>query len=138
MEQNIDSNSLSVQIQSLIHILQCSERKSGLFNKWYWIIGCVSVCVSHSVVSDSLQPHGVQPVRLLCPFNSAGKNIGVGCHFLLQGIFPTQRLKLGLLRCRWMLGSLDIHMEKNQTWILPQLTTWSKINYRFLSSKCKR
>ena len=31
------------------------------------------------------------PAKLLCPWNSPGKNTGVGCHFLLQGIFPTQR-----------------------------------------------
>ena len=43
-----------------------------------------------SVVSDSLQPRGLQPTRLLCPWNSLGKNIGMDCHFLLQGIFPTQ------------------------------------------------
>ena len=35
------------------------------------------VCVSHSVVSDSLWSHGLQPVRLLCLWNSPGKNIGV-------------------------------------------------------------
>ena len=46
---------------------------------------------SCSVVSDSLQPHGVEPTRLLCPWDSPGKNIGVDYHALLQGIFPTQR-----------------------------------------------
>ena len=35
---------------------------------------------SRSVVSDSLQPHGLQPIRLLCPWDSTGKNTGVGCH----------------------------------------------------------
>ena len=39
----------------------------------------------------TVQPHGLQPARLLCPWDSLGKNTGVGCHFLLQGIFPTQR-----------------------------------------------
>ena len=39
---------------------------------------------SRSVVSDSLQPHGLQPTRLPHPWNSPGKNTGVGCHFLLQ------------------------------------------------------
>ena len=39
-------------------------------------------------MSDSVQPHGQQPTRLLCPQNSLGKNTGVGCHFLLQGIKP--------------------------------------------------
>ena len=37
------------------------------------------------------------PARLLCPWNSPGKNTGVGCHFLLQGIFLTQGSYLHLL-----------------------------------------
>ena len=42
------------------------------------------VSVSCSIVWNSLQPHGLQPARLLCPWDSPGKNTGVGCHFLLQ------------------------------------------------------
>ena len=42
------------------------------------------VCVSRSVVSSSLRPHGVQPTRLLRPWDFPGQNTGVGCHFLLQ------------------------------------------------------
>ena len=42
--------------------------------------------LSCSVVSDSLQPHGLQPTRLLCPWNFPGKNTGVGCHFLFQPV----------------------------------------------------
>ena len=38
--------------------------------------------------------------RLLCPWDSPGKNTGVGCHFLLQGIFPTQGSNQGLSHCR--------------------------------------
>ena len=37
-----------------------------------------------SVVSDSVRPHRLKPTRLRCPWDSPGKNIGVGCHFLLQ------------------------------------------------------
>ena len=55
---------------------------------------------SCSVVSDSLRPHGLQPTRLLCPWDSPGKNTGVCCYFLLQGIFPTQELNPGLPHCR--------------------------------------
>ena len=44
------------------------------------------------VVSDSLKPCGRQPTRLLRPWHSPGMNTGVGCHFLLQRIFPTQEL----------------------------------------------
>ena len=39
---------------------------------------------SRSVVSDSLRPHELKPTRLLCPWDSPGKNTGVGCHFLFQ------------------------------------------------------
>ena len=37
-----------------------------------------------------LWPHALQPTKFLCPWDSPGKNTGVGCHFFLQGIFPTQ------------------------------------------------
>ena len=43
--------------------------------KWKW---------SHSVVSDSLRSHGLQPTRLLRPWNFPGKSTGVGCHHILQ------------------------------------------------------
>ena len=42
-------------------------------------------------LSFSFQPHGLQTSGLLCPWGFPGKNTGVGCHALLQGIFPTQR-----------------------------------------------
>ena len=61
----------------------------------------------HSVVSHSLRPHGLQPTRLLCPWDSPGKNTGVGCHALFQGIFPTQQLNGGLLNCRRILYQLS-------------------------------
>ena len=37
-------------------------------------------------MSNSVQPHRWHPTRLLCPWDSPGKNTGVGCHFLLQCI----------------------------------------------------
>jgi len=48
-------------------------------------------------MSDSLPPHGLQPTKLLCPWDFPGENTRVGCHFLLQGIFPTQRSNPRLL-----------------------------------------
>ena len=62
---------------------------------------------SHSVLSSSLQPHRLWPVRLLCPWDFPGKNTGVGYRFLLQGIFQTQGSNLVLLRCRQTLYSLS-------------------------------
>ena len=68
--------------------------------KWKW---------SHSVVSDSLQPDVLQPTRFLCPWDASGKNTGVGCHFLLQGIFPTQGSNPGLLHLlHWQADSLPL------------------------------
>ena len=52
--------------------------------------------VCRSVMSDSTD---CSPPRLFHAWDSPGKNIGVGCHFLLQGIFPTEGLNLGLLNC---------------------------------------
>ena len=48
-------------------------------------------------MSDSLQPHGLQPARLLCPWDFSDKNSGVGWHFLPQVIFLTQQLNLHIL-----------------------------------------
>ena len=52
---------------------------------WYW-----NNVLSHSVMSDSLQPQGPQVARLHSPWDFLGKNSGGGYHFLLQGIFLTQ------------------------------------------------
>ena len=68
-----------------------------------------SASVSHSVISDSLGTMGCRPARLLCPRHTSGKNTGVGCHSLLQGIFPTQGLNLGLLHCKQILMSNAVH-----------------------------
>ena len=53
--------------------------------------------LSHSVVSDSLQTHGLQPARLLCPWDFPGKNSGVSCHFLLQVCMFTKTYLLSKL-----------------------------------------
>ena len=68
-------------------------------------VQCVSV--SHSVMPNSLRPYGLQPARLLHPWDFPGKDPGVGCHFHPQGIFPTQGSNLGLLYCRQILYELS-------------------------------
>ena len=47
---------------------------------------CCCCCQVTSVVSDSVRPHRRQPTRLPRPWDSPGKNTGVGCHFLLQSM----------------------------------------------------
>ena len=58
-----------------------------------------------------LQPHDYRLAgSFLCPWDFPGKNSGVGCHFLFQGIFPTQGLNLHLLH--WQADSLPLsHQE---------------------------
>ena len=70
--------------------------------------GCVCV-FSCSVLSDSWQPYGLQPTRLLCLWDIPGKNTGVGCPFLFQEIFPAQGSNLCLLSpLFWQVGSLPL------------------------------
>ena len=64
----------------------------------------VSTCMLS--VSNSLRPHGLQPTSLLCSWNFPGKRTGVGCHFLIQGIFPTQGSNPHLLL--WQAGSVPL------------------------------
>ena len=69
---------------------------------WKWKLSVL-------VMSDSLWPHGLEPTRLLRPWNFAGKSTGVGCHLLLQRFFPTQGLNpfpFSLLR--WQEHSLPL------------------------------
>ena len=86
----------------------------------------VCVCVSWLVMPDSLWPpwtmsssvHGISP----------GKNTGAGCHFLLQGIFPTQGSNPGLLHCRQMLYHLSYERNseasQNEVKCLIMLGLW--------------
>ena len=58
---------------------------------------CLTLCNLVDCSPPGSSVHGESP----------GKNTGVGCHALLQGIFPTQGLKPGLLQCRWILYQLS-------------------------------
>ena len=63
-------------------------------------------------MSNSLRPYGVQSARLLCPWDFPGKNTGVGCHYLLQGIFPTEGSNPCLLcLLHWQVGSLPVELS---------------------------
>ena len=91
------------------HVLKASPH----FPLLYWHLRCSSTCTciswvsSPSVLPECLHvcsvvptlcdPMHWRPTRLLCPWDFPGKNTGVGCHFLLQGIFLTQGSNLHLL-----------------------------------------
>ena len=69
----------------------------------YTKISCVSI---HCVLIAQPCPTPCNPRGCIVP-GSSGKNTGVGCHSLLQGIFPTQGSNLGLLHCRHILHRLS-------------------------------
>ena len=69
------------------------------------ILACC-YCLDTRFCPTHLQPHELQPIRL-CPWDFPSKNTEVGCHFLFQGIFPTQGSKLHLLLLRRHAQSLS-------------------------------
>ena len=82
--------------------------------KWKW---------SHSVVSDPQWPHGLQPSRLLCPWDFPGKSPGVGCHCLLrQNLLELTPKK----RCPFHHRGLECKSrESRDTWSNRQIRPWS-------------
>ena len=76
---------LCPQVSSLcLHLHYCPENKfiSTIFLDSIYMHCCC--CEVASVMSDSVRPHRRQPKRLCCPWDSPGKNTGVGFHFLFQ------------------------------------------------------
>ena len=90
---------------------------------------CMQAYSVASVMSDSL------PARLLCPWDSLGKNTEVGCHALLHGIFPTQGLNWGLLHCRRILYQLRYQLKFVKYCFQPHHTTALLLNAS--EEKCK-
>ena len=81
-------------------------------SKWFWWgCFCCLVAKSHPTL---LSPHELLPTRLLCPWYFPGKNTGVDCHFLLQGILLTQGLNMHLLH--WQAGSLLLSHQGSPWW----------------------
>ena len=82
---------------------------------------CLYVCLSLGCVR-LFATHELELARLLCPWDSPDKNIGMGCHSLLQGIFPTQGLNSGLLHCRQIPHHLSHWRSPNVSIIHDYLT----------------
>ena len=89
---------ISRSLSNLMHLIWKRRLKESMRDLFMWRVK-VKVLVAQSCW-DSLQPHGLQPARLLCPQDSPGKNTGVGSHSFLQEIFLIQGSNLGLLHCR--------------------------------------
>ena len=90
-----------------IQLLLPSNMPYNVLSYYLYCLKVKGESVSRSVVSSSLQPHGLQSARLLCLWNSPGKNTRMGSHSFLQGIFLTQELNQGLLHCRQILYHLS-------------------------------
>ena len=87
----------------LLYFIFCHFTYNVSCCRLLWLVG-----ESCSVVSNSLQPHG-----LYSPWNSPVQNTGVGSHSPLEGIFPTQGSNPGFLHCRWILCQLS---HKGSLW----------------------
>ena len=87
---------------------------------------CLFVLSCFSRVGLFATPCIVEPARLLCPWYSPGKNTGIVCHALLQGLFLTQGWNLHLLQVlRWQVGSLPQMLRGKPTHTCSQI--WIKI-----------
>ena len=111
--------SLSITITSQEHRQDRYCYSHSKNEKSFKGVQCLICCVvlSHSVMSDSLKPLDYRPPGSSVHGDAPGKNTGVGCHALLQGIFLTQGLNPGLLHCRWILYQLS-HQGSPQGLIL--------------------
>ena len=104
----------------MTHVKSKQTLRFSITSSSVLIYSFTSTCFSSyacSVTSDSLQPHGLWPTRLLCPWDSLGKNIGVDCHSLLQRLFLTQGLNSGLLHCRQILYLLNYSQRLFISWL---------------------
>ena len=91
------------------------------YYSWHTVDTCLCLSLSH--VPLFVRPW-TEPARLLCPWNSPDKNTGVGCHFFLQGIFPTQGSNPRLLH--WQVDSLSLSQLGS-----PIINTWIFIKMYF-------
>ena len=77
-------------------------------NAWKW-----KVKWRRSVISDSSRPHGLQPTRLLCPWDFPGMSTGVGCHCFLQGKHNLSLNSITRLPHKWA-GSYTAGKEEEE------------------------
>ena len=82
-------------------------------NDYYHYCYYYVLCEVASVLSNSVRSHELQTSRCLCPWDSPGKNTGVGCHALLQGIFLTLGSNPCLLPLlHWQASSLSLVLPR--------------------------
>ena len=97
-----------LKLADLRDALQSSLNHLVVVTSFFFFFFCT--LGSHSVMSNSLCPYELLPPRLLCPWDFSGKNTGMGYHFLLQRIIPTQKSNpCFLLLLNWQADSLPLH-----------------------------
>ena len=97
----------------MIHFIAPPNTKDIYFAVYHlWKVKVKRESVICSVVSHPLRLHGLQSARLVYVWNSPGKNTGMGSHSLLQGIFLTYELNLGLPHCGQILYCVS-HWKAN-------------------------
>ena len=122
----------------LNQVLSSGKQKVSFFyfRKWGKIERCNIFFAAESLsrVSLFVSPWTVYPTRLLCLWDFSGRNTGVGCHFLLPGIFPTQGLNsrlLCLLHCRQILDPLS---QRGSIYIyIYTYVHYCRINWNFVN-----
>ena len=87
----------------------CMGKKQILRVEEHYKVRCR--CLVTKFCPNILQTCGLEPARLLCPWDFPGKNTGMGFHFLLQEIFPTQGMNPCLLY--WQVDSLPLSHQGN-------------------------
>ena len=98
----------------------------------------LSYCLhSCSAESNSSRPHGMKPTRIFCPWRFSGKKTGVGCHFLLQWLFWTQRFNTGALcLLHWLAVSFPLCYLGTLSSLSPEPNFWGIWKRLFCQVMC--
>ena len=126
-------------VRMLCRLLVSSDsRKSSSAEPWTWLLwtqrerslylckagrmlaALALLCVPRHFTRVRLWPYGLWPTRLLCPWHSVGKNIGVGCRVLFQDI-PQPGIKPTSPHCEWILYQLSQQGSPALLWSLPNV-----------------
>ena len=123
----------------------CGILSGGRTLPWWWWFYFISFFLKSKIApfifdertiscDQLLRPSGLQPARLLCSQDFLGKNPGMSCHFLPQGILPTQGSNPSLLHQQWILYQLNRQGSLRK----PQFTWLSKLHTLEQTSYCPK
>ena len=110
MALNMYHNVINIILSSIVFVILCATPVSLTQNVFFansqmyvdvLLSVCVLSCFSHVLLFVTLW---TVAARLPCPWDSPGKNSGVGCHALLQGVFPTRDRTCLIHPLCWLAG----------------------------------